>query len=113
MVYHRYIKRGGKIYGPYTYHSKKINGKVVSTYVGNGPKHNFRDHKLHESSPTKQPTKSKKHLKISLRKVSNPFRNVLSSVTSGVSKAASKAKNFPYKTFLKFSKDGHIKCMQD
>ena len=30
MVYHRYIKRNGKVYGPYTYHSRKVNGKVVS-----------------------------------------------------------------------------------
>ncbi|RLG12001.1 hypothetical protein DRN73_03755, partial [Candidatus Pacearchaeota archaeon] len=34
MVFKRYIKRGDKIYGPYIYHNKKINGKVVSTYLG-------------------------------------------------------------------------------
>jgi len=34
MVYKRYIKKGGKVYGPYTYHSRKENGKVVSEYLG-------------------------------------------------------------------------------
>ena len=34
MVYKRYIKKGGKLYGPYTYESKRINGKVVSRFIG-------------------------------------------------------------------------------
>jgi len=34
MVYKKYIKKGGKIYGPYTYHSKRVDGKVVSEYRG-------------------------------------------------------------------------------
>lgn len=34
MVYKKYIKRNGKIYGPYIYHSKRIDGKVVSEYRG-------------------------------------------------------------------------------
>ena len=34
MAYKRYIKRGGKIYGPYVYHSRKENGKVISEYLG-------------------------------------------------------------------------------
>ena len=34
MVYKRYIKRGGKVYGPYIYHSRKENGKVISEYLG-------------------------------------------------------------------------------
>lgn len=34
MVYKKYIKRNGKTYGPYVYHSKRINGKVVSEYRG-------------------------------------------------------------------------------
>ena len=33
MVYQRYIVRGGKRYGPYTYSSKRVNGKVVSSFV--------------------------------------------------------------------------------
>jgi len=34
MVYKKYIKRGGKIYGPYKYHSRKINGRVITEYHG-------------------------------------------------------------------------------
>jgi len=34
MVYKKYIKKGGKVYGPYTYHSKRVDGKVVSEYRG-------------------------------------------------------------------------------
>ena len=34
MVYKRYIKKGGKVYGPYTYESKRVDGKVKSSYVG-------------------------------------------------------------------------------
>jgi len=36
MAYKKYIKRGGKIYGPYIYHSKRVDGKVVSEYRGTG-----------------------------------------------------------------------------
>lgn len=34
MVYKKYIKKNGKIYGPYDYQSKRVDGKVVSEYVG-------------------------------------------------------------------------------
>ena len=34
MVYKKYIKKNGKIYGPYNYQSKRVDGKVVSEYVG-------------------------------------------------------------------------------
>ncbi|MEA3414387.1 MAG: hypothetical protein U9Q99_02585 [Nanoarchaeota archaeon] len=34
MAYKKYIKRNGKIYGPYIYHSKRVDGKVVSEYKG-------------------------------------------------------------------------------
>lgn len=34
MAYKRYIKRGGKLYGPYVYHSKKTEGRVTSEYRG-------------------------------------------------------------------------------
>jgi len=34
MAYKKYIKRGGKVYGPYLYHSKRVDGKVVSEYHG-------------------------------------------------------------------------------
>ena len=34
MVYKKYIEKNGKIYGPYIYHSKRVDGKVVSEYHG-------------------------------------------------------------------------------
>ncbi len=34
MVHKRYIKRNGKIYGPYAYHSRRVGGKVISEYRG-------------------------------------------------------------------------------
>ncbi len=34
MAYKKYIKRGDKIYGPYVYHSRRVDGKVVSEYIG-------------------------------------------------------------------------------
>ncbi|MEK6875055.1 MAG: hypothetical protein AABX30_00020 [Nanoarchaeota archaeon] len=36
MVYKKFIEKNGKIYGPYIYHSERVNGKVVSKYLGNG-----------------------------------------------------------------------------
>ncbi len=38
MVYEKYIKKGGKIFGPYLYETRRVNGKVVNTYLG--PKNN-------------------------------------------------------------------------
>ena len=34
MVYAKYIKRNGKTFGPYFYENKKVNGKVVTKYLG-------------------------------------------------------------------------------
>jgi len=34
MVYKKYIRKDGKLYGPYIYQSKRIDGKVVSEYCG-------------------------------------------------------------------------------
>jgi hypothetical protein len=34
MVYKKYIKKGDKTYGPYKYSSKRVDGKVVSNYLG-------------------------------------------------------------------------------
>jgi len=36
MAYKKYIKKGGKLYGPYIYHSRREDGKVVSEYRGLG-----------------------------------------------------------------------------
>ncbi|MBU2616234.1 MAG: hypothetical protein KKC19_03965, partial [Nanoarchaeota archaeon] len=38
MAYKKYIKRGGKIYGPYIYHSRREDGKVISEYHGTSKK---------------------------------------------------------------------------
>jgi len=34
VVYKKYIKKGGKIFGPYLYQTRRINGKIITTYVG-------------------------------------------------------------------------------
>ena len=34
MVYKKFIKRDGNIYGPYSYKSRKENGKVITEYLG-------------------------------------------------------------------------------
>ncbi len=34
MVYKKYIKKDGKLYGPYYYHSRRVDGKVISEYHG-------------------------------------------------------------------------------
>ena len=34
MAYKKYIKKDGKIYGPYIYHSRRVDGKVISEYHG-------------------------------------------------------------------------------
>ena len=46
MVYKKYIKRGGKFYGPYIYESKRVDGKVVSQYHGSENKVDFRKYAL-------------------------------------------------------------------
>lgn len=45
MVYKKYIKRDGKVYGPYIYRSRKIKGKVITEYLGKGDEKN--KNKLH------------------------------------------------------------------
>jgi hypothetical protein len=42
MAYKKYIKKNGKIYGPYVYHSKRIDGKVISEYRGMKPEKQYR-----------------------------------------------------------------------
>jgi len=36
MAYKKYIERNGKLYGPYIYSSKRVDGKVISEYHGTG-----------------------------------------------------------------------------
>lgn len=42
MAYKKYIKKNGKVYGPYVYHSKRVNGKVVTEYMGSRKKEKNR-----------------------------------------------------------------------
>ncbi len=42
MAYKKYIKRNGKLYGPYIYHSRRVNGKVVSEYQGTVRKTDYK-----------------------------------------------------------------------
>src|SRR3989344_7569634 len=35
MVFKKYVRQGGKKYGPYYYDNTRVGGKVVSTYIGN------------------------------------------------------------------------------
>jgi len=44
MAYKKYITKNGKIYGPYIYHSRRVNGKVISEY--RGPKTNSSSKKI-------------------------------------------------------------------
>ncbi|MFA5953151.1 MAG: hypothetical protein WC812_01020 [Candidatus Pacearchaeota archaeon] len=42
MAYKKYIKKDGKLYGPYIYSSKRVDGKVVSEYHGIKEKKDFK-----------------------------------------------------------------------
>ncbi len=42
MAYKKYIKKDGKLYGPYVYHSRRVNGKVISEYHGAGRTFNYK-----------------------------------------------------------------------
>jgi len=42
VVYKKYIKRNGKLYGPYIYHSRRVNGKVISEYQGTGKNKDYK-----------------------------------------------------------------------
>jgi hypothetical protein len=44
MAYKKYIQKNGKLYGPYIYHSKRVDGKVISEYYGNKvSKYNYKN----------------------------------------------------------------------
>jgi len=42
MAYKKYIVKNGKVYGPYIYHSRRVNGKVISEYRGTNRKLNYK-----------------------------------------------------------------------
>ncbi len=43
MAYKKYIKKDGKIYGPYLYHSRRVDDKVISEYYGHEKKRNYKN----------------------------------------------------------------------
>ncbi|MBR9702100.1 hypothetical protein GOV13_04215, partial [Candidatus Pacearchaeota archaeon] len=64
MAYKRYIKKGGKVYGPYIYHSHKKDGKVVSKYLGKHEEQKkLKDFFKSSVKLNKKPKVSKKGLK--------------------------------------------------
>jgi len=57
MAYEKYITRNGKVYGPYVYHSRRVDGKVVSEYCGpNGKKTKTAKKKVVKSYERKKET---------------------------------------------------------
>jgi len=42
MVYEKYIKKNGRLYGPYIYHSRRVDDKVISEYYGHQKKRNYK-----------------------------------------------------------------------
>lgn len=46
MAYKKYIQRNGKLYGPYLYESKRVDGKVISEYRGGPSKKTFSSKKI-------------------------------------------------------------------
>jgi hypothetical protein len=50
--YKRYITKNGKKLGPYYYSSKKVDGKVISTYLGMQPPNKFRQLNLSKRTLT-------------------------------------------------------------
>src|SRR3989344_2482168 len=46
MVHKKYIKRGDKKYGPYIYETKRVNGRVVTTYLGKEGEFEKKENKL-------------------------------------------------------------------
>ena len=43
MVYEKYTRKNGRTYGPYLYHNKRVDGRVVTSYHG---KHEDKKGKL-------------------------------------------------------------------
>jgi len=42
MAYKKYIKKNGRIYGPYLYHSRRVDDKVISEYYGHQNKRDYK-----------------------------------------------------------------------
>jgi hypothetical protein len=52
MAYKKYIQRNGKLYGPYIYESKRVDGKVVSEYHGSEEPKKTKGIKVHNYKKT-------------------------------------------------------------
>jgi hypothetical protein len=52
MAYKKYIQRNGKLYGPYIYESKRVDGKVVSEYHGSEEPKKSKGVKVHNYKKT-------------------------------------------------------------
>lgn len=52
MAYKKYIQRNGKLYGPYIYESKRVDGKVVSEYHGSEEPKKAKGVKVHNYKKT-------------------------------------------------------------
>ena len=46
MVYKKYIKKGGKVYGPYLYHNHREWDKVITSYIGKHEEHKGNKNKI-------------------------------------------------------------------
>jgi len=53
VVHKKYTRRNGKLYGPYLYENKRVNGKVVTSYVGKGDVGEIKESKV--KSPVNPP----------------------------------------------------------
>src|SRR4030043_561167 len=52
MAYKKYIQRNGKLYCPYLYESKRVDGKVVSKYHGSEEPKKAKGVKIHNYKKT-------------------------------------------------------------
>ena len=46
MAHKKYIKRGGKIFGPYLYENYRLNGITKTRYLGKGKEEKKKEKKL-------------------------------------------------------------------
>jgi hypothetical protein len=57
MVYKKFIKRDGKVYGPYLYKSVKKDGRVTTHYLGHHDSHHEHKEKTNFFGTSKKPSK--------------------------------------------------------
>ena len=47
MVHKKYTYKNGKRFGPYYYENKRVNGKIVTRYIGPAPRMDFKSYALY------------------------------------------------------------------